>query len=186
MFITYTLNIDYLIEPIRIRIGDIQATRFSDSIIRAAIISGIKYLQRRWGSRYLVYTDSMLYNPGSGIEPSSGYVFAKLGSGYVQIPSGLSPNDVFRNPTQAFTNPLDTGLPISQEDEYAVVIAASVVLRSSVLSSSADSFQVWSDGEFSYSNVASSNALTKLLDADLKALEDHFKGKLITPIVSAY
>lgn len=208
MYIVNPTNVDYLIEDVRLHIGDAdpEKLRFSDSYIRTSIINGVKMLQRRWGSRYLVYYSSCvvttlpdeymyewdyqaqenLYLAGSGESPTalyvipSGAVLVRLFDKYALLASGYKDNDIIRNPFQVFDN---SGFSvITQEDEYPIVIAASVILRRSQLSSSADSFQNWSDGEFRFSNVESSKALSALYTAELTALDDYFAKKLASPI----
>jgi hypothetical protein len=117
----------------------------------------------------------------AGGEPvPSGYVYAKIPSGYGYIPSGLIENDVFRNPDVEFTEPGST--VITQEDEIVVVLIAAIILRRSLMSSSVTSFVNWSDGNFSYSNVASASAMRALIDADLAALDNYFKLRLAKPL----
>lgn len=200
MFITYPLNIDYLMDEVRLHIGDTDETQFSDSIIRSALISAVKFLQRKWSNRYLVYYTTMLVSPlpsdfiyqsdydaliaASGTTTATviptGYLYASLPQGYGYVPSGLAENDIFRNPYHTFTEPGAT--VISQEDEFVIILAASIILARSRLSSSATSFVNWSDGEYSYSNVASSNTMRDLLSADLSALDAYFKRGLARPI----
>src|SRR5258706_1518043 len=104
MFIVYPLNIDYLIDDVRLHIGDIDddgsKTAFSNSVIRTALINGVKGLQRRWDNRYLVYNERLLVtNPQDlGYTIPSGYVLGRLPQGYGTMPDGLRENDIFRNP----------------------------------------------------------------------------------------
>jgi hypothetical protein len=173
MFIVFPTNVDYLIQDIRLRIGDLDATRLSDSIVRTAIISAVKSLQRRWGSRYLVFDPSALT---PDVPAPSGYVSAFVLGSVQSIPSGLAANDVFRNPVVEFSH---GNVPvISQEDEYAVVLAASIILRKSQLTSSAETFQIWSDGQYSFSNASKANALSGLTAGDEAELERLFKARL--------
>lgn len=178
MILTYPLNVDYLIPDVRLHAGDYEdPPRFSDSIIRSAIIGGVKILQRYWKQRYLVFRDSMSVDPvPNDITVPSGFMYAKLPEGYNFIPSGLRENDIFRNPFHTFADP---GSAIfSQEDEWPVILASIITLSRAMLSSSASSFQSWSDGEFSYSNIASSRILSDLYTINLKLLDDFFKKKL--------
>jgi hypothetical protein len=79
MFVVYPTNVDYLIPTVRMRIGDFDGTRFSDSIVRTSIITAVKMLQRKWGNRYLVFDSSSL---APATEAASGYVSAfVLGEG---------------------------------------------------------------------------------------------------------
>lgn len=157
--VTASGNIDYLISDVRLRLGDFTGEVFSDTLVRTALISGIKFLQSKWQRRYQVYADAMYVTPQPDDVPA-GYIYAALPDGYGYIPSGLMPNDVFRNPFQTFIDP--STAVITQADEYAVVLAALIFLRESTLSASSAKFVNWSDGEYSYSNVASSKIMEGL------------------------
>jgi len=181
MIITYAINIDYLIPDVRLRIGDLNADRFTDPIIRSSLLAGVKMLQRRWKSRYMVFYDEMLVSPvPSDVTVPAGYVYAKVTQGYGFIPSGLHLNDVFRNPYHTFADP--GSQVFSQEDEEPILLAASLVLRASQISSSASIFQNWSDGEYSFSNIASSVIMDKMYQANLKELDLYFKRRLADPL----
>ena len=54
--ITSPTNIDYMIDQVRLRLGDFDGTIYSETLVRTALISGIKYLQKRWRSKYQVVT----------------------------------------------------------------------------------------------------------------------------------
>lgn len=174
MFIVYPTNIDYLIEDVRLRVGDVDSERFSDSLVRAALISSVKFLQSKWQRRYQVYRDSMLVSPQPDTTPS-GYIYVALPDGYNVIPSGLVENDVFRNPFVTFTDP--STQVIVQQDEYPIVLGALLFLRESVLSASQQTFMNWSDGEYSYSNVASSNVMRGLSGDTLAELNAYFRAR---------
>lgn len=205
-FIVYPTNIDDLIITVRLHIGDYtESIKFSDSIIRTALISAVKMLQRRWDNRYLVYADNINISPlpdtiyylsdynalvQSGETPNaslivpSGYIFGGLPQGYGFVPSGLKPNDVFRNPYHTFSD--TSSAVISQEDEYAVVIMAAIIIRRSYLTSNAESFVSWSDGEFTVSSLQASRVLTDMLSADLLALDGYFKQRLAPPLKDSF
>lgn len=174
MFIVYPTNIDYLIEDVRLRVGDVDSERFSDSLIRAALISSVKFLQSKWQRRYQVYKDNMLVAPQPTTTPS-GYIYVALPDGYNYIPSGLVENDVFRNPFVTF-NDVSTSV-IVQQDEYPIVLGALLFLRESILSANQQTFINWSDGEYSYSNVASANIMNKLSATALDELNAFFKTR---------
>lgn len=204
MFVTYPINIDYLIPDVRIHVGDYaeDKRRFSDSIIRTALIGGIKMLQRRWQNRYLVFSDDMFVSPlpsdiisfteYAGLsepKPSyilvvpSGHVYIRISDGYTTLPETVIANDVFRNPLSIFLSP---GYGVSQEDEYPLILGASMVLRKSQLSSSAESFQSWSDGDFTFSNLGSQRALGELYTQDNVLLDAYFKTRLTSPLRSTF
>lgn len=205
-FIVYPTNVDDLIMNVRLHIGDYaESLKFSDSIIRTAIVSAVKMLQRRWDSRYLVYSDTVNISPlpegvyyladynalvDAGAAPQatavvpSGYLYGGTPQGYAFVPSGLQPNDIFRNPYHGFS---DTSTSvISQEDEYAIVLMAAVILRRSYLTSSAESFVSWTDGEFSVSALQTSRTLTDMLNGDMIALNVYFQQRLASPIKDSF
>ena len=85
-------------------------------------------------------------------------------------------NNVYRNTAVTFTY---TSPPIvEQQDETAIVLAASVLVRRSALTSSSSAFTNWSTPDLSFSNVQSSRAILELLKSDEEALNLFFKGKL--------
>lgn len=174
MFVVYPINIDYLIEDVRFRIGDVDSVRFSDSLIRSALINGIRFLQSKWQRRYQLYRTTMFVEPQPSDVPA-GYVYVALPDGYNYIPSGLVENDVFRNPFSTF---IDTSSSIIvQQDEYPIILSALLFLRESALSISQQTFVNWSDGEYSYSNVASSKIMQGLSGDTLSELNAYFKAR---------
>lgn len=196
-FIVFPTNIDYLIDDVRIRIGDLEEDRFSDTIIRSALISSIKTLQKKWNARYLVFSEGTIVNTlpsgvyyrtdydalvASGVvidNPTiveSGYVYAALPHGYGIIPSGLRENDVFRNPYQTFSDV--SPAVVTQGDETPVVLQACVILQTSHMTSSAESFMSWSDGEFSASSITSGKIYESLLKDVRDELKEYFKQRL--------
>lgn len=176
-FIVFPTNTDYLIDSVRLQVGDTESTRFSDSLIRSAIITGIKFLQKRWKNRYMVYASGVVQNPQPADLPVvAGYVYANLPEGTGLIPTGLAENDIFRNPFYSFVDP---GVAISQEDEYPIILAASIILQRAKFMSSSSVFQNWSDGEFSFSNVASARAYESSIGALTSELDLYFKRRLV-------
>jgi len=201
MFITDERNIDYLIPSVRIHIGDLtEPYRFDDSIVRTALLQGILMLQRRWEYRYFVFTSGMVVTtlPSGYVyeheaSPDETYLFI-IPSGYVLaqtasfdpwlIASGTPSYTVVRNPYHRF---LDTGPEvISQEDVTPIILAAAIVLRTSQLSSSADVFGSWSDGQFSYSNLGSQRAISDLLEHDRQQLNTYFALRLAKSLRSSF
>lgn len=181
MFIVYPTNVDYLISDVRLQLGDVDGEQFSDSVVRAGLVSAIKFLERRWGSRYLVYASGMAITPvPTDVTVPAGYVYVAMPTGPGFILEGYVDNDVFRNPSHTF---LDTSLfPISQEDETIIVTVAIIVLLRSRLTSSSSAFVNWSDGEYSYSNVATSNVLRDIYKSALEDLNLFFKRRLARPV----
>lgn len=185
MFIVYPSNIDYLIDDVRLHIGDIDKVTFSDSIVRAALIGGIKMLQRRWQNRYYVFVPSIVVDPvPDDVIVPSGYLYAASPNGFTFVASGYKENDVLRNPYHSFVDPGSS--PVSQEDEYPVTLAAVIILRRSYMASSADTFQSWSDGEYAFSNLSAVKTLHGLFDNDLASLEFYFRRRLAKSLRSDF
>jgi hypothetical protein len=174
-FIVYATNIDYLIDSVRLHVGDTDSTRFSDSLIRSALVTGVKMLQRRWKNRYLVYASGVVQVPQPDLPAVAGYVYATLPEGTGLIPVDLAENDVFRNPFYTFT---DNQALISQEDEYPIILAAAIILHRAKFMSTSAVFQSWSDGEFSFSNIASARAYESSLAGLIGELDAYFKKRL--------
>lgn len=87
-----------------------------------------------------------------------------------------SNNDVYRNTAVTFKY---TSPPIvEQQDEIAIILAASILVRRSALTSSSAAFTNWSTPDLSFSNVQASKTLLDLLKADEEQLTLFFKGKL--------
>jgi len=58
MAITDPTNIDYLIEELRLHLGDyIEPYRYLDEWLRTALVASVKTLSRRWQYKYIVDTD---------------------------------------------------------------------------------------------------------------------------------
>lgn len=181
MFIVYPTNVDYLIDDVRLRLGDLDGTTYSDSIVRAAIIAGVKFLQRRWGNRYLIYASGSVISPlPAGVSPITGYEYISTPNGNGFIPVGYVDNDVFRNPYHTFSD--TSSSPLSQEDESVVVAAAVLTLIQARVFSSSSVFVNWSDGKYSYSNVASSTVLRDAARWALDELNGYFKQRLARPL----
>lgn len=164
-FITTPTNIDYLIPNERFYIGDLDGTLFSDILIRTALVYGVKYLQRKWDNRYLVFASGMLINATTVTVPQ----------GTCTI-SSIQENDVFRNCYATFASASPP--VIDQNDETPILIAAAILLRRSQLTASSTAFSSWSTPDLSYSNIQSSKIITDMLKNDLSALDAYFKGKL--------
>ncbi len=59
--ITTVTNLDYLISALQLQYGDYDGTLFSEAVYRTALVNGVKYLQNRWNSKYLIDSDSNVY-----------------------------------------------------------------------------------------------------------------------------
>lgn len=171
-------NLDYLLGDLRLIYGDTNATVYSDTLLRTALVNGVKFLQRRWLSKYQIYTSTLLVDPQPSGVPA-GYIYASTIDGYAYIPSGLAAGSVFRNPFVTFTQ---YSPPIIQsEDEVAILLAAKLLLRRSQISSSASAFVSWSTEDIKYSNLGSERSLTKILESDQRELDDYFRSKIAKP-----
>lgn len=205
MFVVYPINIDYLINDVRLQLGDLDGTKFSDSIIRTGLLNGVTSLQRRWKHGYIRYASSMYIDPlpsgyctqdyyttYSGMYDldhytiiPSGYILVALSQGYRIIPGNLNDNDIFRDPdfvgfSSENQNPLMEGYkPICQEDEYPIVLAAAVLISRANVTSSASSLQSWSDGMgLSFSNLSTGNVITAMHKSLEDELDKYFKQRL--------
>lgn len=171
-------NLDYLMPDVRLTFGDLDGSVYSDIIIRTALVNAIKFLQRRWQSKYQIYTSALMVVPQPANVPS-GYIYANTTDGQQYIPSGLEEGSLFRNPFLTFDQ---TSPPVIQsQDETAIVLAATYLLRRSQVSSSVASFVSWSTEDIRYSNLGSERGLKTLLESDLKALDDYFASRIAQP-----
>lgn len=199
MYVVFPINVDYLIPAVRLHIGDIDGKLFSNSVVRTALTAGVSYLSRRWNSRYVV-AQSGLYAP-SGVRHTHGVYYEDevdetivptlilaSGVGYFRFPQGyaaapiLEDNNVLRNP-----HVIDADIEdpiILHQDEYAIILAASLLLLRTYLTSSIETLVSWSDGEFSYSGIQANKTLKELLEATHNLLENYFKGVLVSALVS--
>lgn len=61
--IDYATNLDYLIDNLRIQLGDLDSTayRYIDAWLRTALVLSIKTLQRWWNYKYLLDTTNNVY-----------------------------------------------------------------------------------------------------------------------------
>ena len=178
VFINEPTNLDYLMPDVRLQYGDISGTTYSDPIVRTALVYGVKSLQRRWLSKYQIYTDDIKVNPQPTTVPS-GYVLANTAHGQTYIPAGLSEGSLYRNPFIIF--PQSSPPVIQGVDETAIVLAAIVLLRQSQLSSSATAFISWTTEDIRYSNLGQERSLSRLVEMDIQKLDDYFKSKIALP-----
>ena len=69
MSITDPTNIDYLLDDLRLHLGDISTPyRYLDEWLRTALVASVKSLSKRWNYKYLVDTDN-------DIERNTQYVY---------------------------------------------------------------------------------------------------------------
>ncbi len=71
---------------------------------------------------------------------------------------------------------------IESQDEYAIVLAATVILRSVALTGSSSSFVNWQTPDLSISAGGQERVKTKLYEQAIKDLDDYFSKKLAKSI----
>jgi hypothetical protein len=167
-------NIDFLMGDVRLYFGDPNGTVYSDSIIRTAVISAVKFLESRWSSKYRVFTEDLIVEGDAPV----GYITVTTPQGTAYLPDTYLEGDVFRNPYITFGS---TAPIIEQQDQYAIVLAATYILRRSQVSSSAAAFTSWATEDISFSNLGGERSLSAMLKDDLQILNDYFRKKLATP-----
>jgi hypothetical protein len=178
--ITSATNVDYLIDSVRLRLGDFDGTAYSDTLIRTAIVSAIKFLQKRWRSKYQIVTSGTYTGNNSGAP--AGYAEASTIDGLGYIPSGLNVNDAFRNPYIVFSQ----GLPpvIEQNDEDAVVLATAYIVHLAKLTNSSSSFVSWSTEDIRFTNTTAANTMRNVLETLQLELNTLFATRIAQPVVS--
>lgn len=178
--ITTETNVDYMIDSVRLRLGDFEGTVYSDTIIRTALISAVKFLQKRWRSKYQVVS-SNTYTGNDEFAPA-GFSEASTIDGLGFIPMGLSENDVFRSPYIDFkqANP-----PVfEQNDEDAIVIAATYIIHLAKLTNSSSAFVSWSTEDIRFTNTTAANTMRSVLETLQKELDVLFATRIAQPVVS--
>lgn len=177
--ITTSTNMDYFIDAVRLRLGDFDGTAYSDALVRTAIISAVKFLQKQWRSKYqVVASGTYIFNH----EAPTGYTYASTVNGLAFIPSGLNINDVFRNPYIEFTQP-EPPL-IEQNDEDAIVLATAYIVHLAKLTNSSSAFVSWSTEDIRFTNTTAANTMKSVLETFQAELDTMFKTRIAQPIVS--
>lgn len=178
--ITTPTNIDYMIDQVRLRLGDFDGTAYSDTLVRTALISAIKYLQKRWRSKYQVVT-SGTYTGDNSAAPV-GFAQANTIDGMAYIPIGLDNNDVFRNPYITFNS---TEPPVvEQNDEDAIVLATAYIVHLAKLTNSSSTFVSWSTEDIRYTNTTAANTMRAVLETLQTELNTVFATRIAQPVVS--
>lgn len=178
--ITTETNLDYLIDSVRLRLGDFEGTVYSDTIIRTALVSSVKFLQKRWRSKYQVVSVDTYTGDNTGAP--AGYAQASTVDGTGYIPEGLSENDVFRNPYVEFTQ--SNPPVIEQNDEDALVIATTYIIHLARLTNSSSAFVSWSTEDIRFTNTTAANTMRSVLETLQKELDVLFATRIAKPVVS--
>lgn len=177
--ITNVTNVDYLIEPVKIRLGDFDGTQYSDSLVRTGIINGVKFLQKRWRSKYQVFASGLISVDQPSGAADQGLVWCSTVNGYAFLDLNLVENDVFRNPFLEFQQPAPP--IVEQNDEDALVLAAMYLIHLAKLTSSASTFVSWSTEDLRYTNSESSRSMKLVLETILSELNVLFKTRVAMP-----
>lgn len=178
--ITSSTNVDYLIDSVRLRLGDFEGTVYSQILIRTAIISAIKFLQKRWKSKYQVVSSGTY--TGDNTSAPSGYAQASTVDGIAYIPLGLNLNDAYRNPFVTFTQ--DRPPVVEQNDEDAIVLATAYIVHLAKLTNSSSTFVSWSTEDIRFTNTTAANTMRAVLETLQTELNTLFATRIAQPIVS--
>ena len=177
-FYTEPLNVDFLMQELRMEFGDIDGSVYSDTTIRTALVNAVSALQRRWNHKYQVYRFILALDP-QPVNVPTGYIAANTAMGISYIPSGLNEGDIFREPRVSFTQ---ASPPIIESvDERAIVLQAVYILRKVQVSSNSIDLISWSTEDIRYSNTERGRSITKLLEQDKNALDDYFRKSIAKP-----
>lgn len=177
--ITTITNIDYLMDSVRLRLGDFDGTQYSDALVRTGLVTGVKFLQKRWKSKYQVFASGT----ASEIQPSGaidqGLIWCSTVNGYAFLDAGLVENDIFRNPFLEFEQPAPP--IVEQNDEDALVLAAMYLIHLAKLTSSSSTFVSWSTEDLRYTNSEASRSMKLVLETILAELNTLFKTRIAQP-----
>jgi hypothetical protein len=165
MFVTVPSNVDYLIDDLRLYLGDLDGSEYSKTIVRTSLLNGVKYLMPKWNKKYLIYTEDMLVASGVLRGPDGNVILSYQPNEY----------DVFRNSYATFYS--ERPPDIEQQDEAAILLAAAIILRKSKLTSNNPGF-TWTTPDLSYSNIEQSRMGRLLIQQDVDALNAFFKFRL--------
>jgi hypothetical protein len=178
--ITSATNVDYLIDSVRLRLGDFDGTAYSETIVRTAIVSAVKFLQKRWRSKYQVVTSGTY--TGNSTSAPAGYAEAYTVDGIGYIPENLNVNDVYRNPFIVFTQELPP--VVEQNDEDAVVLATAYIVHLAKLTNSSSAFVSWSTEDIRFTNTTAANTMRNVLETLQLELNTLFATRIAQPVVS--
>ncbi len=177
-FYTEPTNMDYLMGDVRLQFGDITGDIYSDTIIRTATTSAVRYLQRSWNGKYQIFMEQGILDPQPSGVPS-GYVRINSLFGQADIPLTTTIGSIFRDPYAEFTS---TPPPLIESiDEQAIILAAAYLLRKAQISSSASDFVAWGTEDIRYNNLGAERGMSKLLSDDLAALNNYIRSKIAKP-----
>lgn len=177
-FYTEPTNLDYLMTDTRLQFGDLDGSQFSDTIVRTALVSAVKYLQRSWNGKYQVYNESMKLVPQPSDVPA-GYIRISSLYGRADIPEDTVQGSIFRDPFAVFS--AENPPLIESLDEQAIILAAVYLLRKAQVSSNVGDFLSWGTEDIRYNNLGVERGLNRLLQTDLEALNNYIRSKIAKP-----
>ena len=177
--ITSPTNMDYLIEPVRMRLGDFSGTSYSDPLVRTSLVNAVKFLQKRWRSKYQIVGSGTIASSQPEGAAAANQIWVSTSNGYAFIDAGFVLNDVFRNPFLDFQQPSPP--TIEQNDEDAIVLTAAYLIHLAKITSSSATFVSWSTEDLRYTNTESSKAMKVVLDALLEEINYQFKVRIAVP-----
>ena len=169
--ITTPTNLDIYIPVVRMRVGDVTAPyRFTDTVVRTALVNGVKLLLPLWDRRYYICDPDMRRSSTEVMTPD----------GLVVLSYTVNDYDVFRNPKRVFAS--EPPPIVEQSDTFPIIIAASILCRQALMTSDVSSLASWRTPDFSYQQTDALRHAEALLKSDYDALNAWFKRSLGKPI----
>jgi len=183
MILTQTSsNIDYLIPALRLYYGDIDGTKYSDTIYRSALLAAIRFIQRKVDYKYQIFTEQLLLDP-QPVDTPDGMVAVASVHGDTYVSNTLTENDVFRDPFGTFTQSVPL---IETVDELGILYVAAYLTRKVQITSDIGTFRSWATEDLRFSNLGTQTLLTTLLEQDIKNVNSIFGTDTIKPEVIGF
>lgn len=177
--ITTMTNVDYLIDDVRMRLGDFDGTGYSDALIRTSLLNSVRFLSKRWRAKYQIFNSGLIADQQPAGAADQGYYWTSTVNGYAFLPMTYSENDIFRNPFLEFQQPSPP--IIEQDDEEAFILCAVYLVHLAKLTSSSSTFVSWSTEDLRYTNTEASKSMNHVLDHLLSEIDTLFKTKIAQP-----
>ena len=172
-------NVDYLIQDVRMRLGDFDGTGYSDALIRTSLVNSVRFLSKRWRAKYQIFTSGLIAEQQPAGAAAQGFYWASTVNGYSFLPMIYRENDIFRNPFLDFEQPSPP--IVEQDDEEAFILCAVYLVHLAKLTSSSSTFVSWSTEDLRYTNTEASKSMNHVLDHLLSEIETLFKTKIAQP-----
>jgi hypothetical protein len=195
-------SLDYLIPFLRFHLGDYSDPyRYTDAILRTALVFSVRMLQRRWNDKYVIdaaynvfrsdamegfneYADRPEYTEVVGdIVAHDGWPDT-IESGYTYTISGYESEGTVN---VAGVGPAYQGAitnapkPVVQyRDEPPIILQASILVKSGSLQEASWQVASWRDDEISVSNIQGDKSRQFGLQQDRDMLETYFKRRLFS------